>query len=91
MGGFVNRFAWLVIASLMVGCVSGPQYASAASSLGSECKNGFDEAKAKIKGISDRAKKQQAVALEKGAFTDMKSGEYQNCLANRKQINTFAQ
>jgi hypothetical protein len=91
MGGFMNRFAWLVIASLMVGCVSGPQCASAASSLGSECKNGFDEAKAKIKGMSDPAKKQQALALEKGAFTDMKSGEYQNCLDKLKQINTLAQ
>ena len=88
----MNRFAWLVIASLMVSCVSGgAQYASAASSLGSECKNGFDEAKAKIKGISDPAKKQQAIALAKGAFTDMKSGEYQNCLNKLKQINTLAQ
>ncbi len=80
----MNRIAWLVIASLMVGCVSGAQYATAASSLGSECKNGFDEAKAKIKGISDPAKKQQAIALAKGAFTDMKSGEYQNCLNKLK-------
>jgi hypothetical protein len=37
------------------------------------------------------AKKQQAMALEKGAFTDMKSGEYQNCLDKLKQINTLAQ
>ena len=87
----MNRFACLVIASLIVGCVSGPQFASAASSLGSECKNGFDEAKAKIKGISDPTKKQQAIALEKAAFTDMKSGEYQNCLEKLKQINTLTQ
>ena len=87
----MNRFAWLVVASLVVGCVSGPHYASAASSLGSECKNGFDEAKGRIKGISDPAKKQQAIALEKAAFTDMKSGEYQNCLDKLKQINTLTQ
>ena len=87
----MKRYMWVVIAALMICGVSGPRYASAASSLGSECKNGFDEAKAKIKGISDPAKKQQAMALEKGVFTDMKSGEYQNCLDKLKQINTLAQ
>ena len=87
----MNRFVWLVVTALVVCGISGPQHASAGSSLGSECKNGFDEAKGKIKGISDPAKKQQAIALAKGAFTDMKSGEYQSCLDKVKQINTLAQ
>ena len=48
-------------------------------------------AKEEIKGISDPTKKQQATTLEKGAFTDLKSGEYQNCLDKLKQIKTLAQ
>jgi len=67
---------------------SGPQ-SFAASSLGSECKNGFDEAKVEIKAMSDPAKKQQAQTLARGAFTDMKSGEYQNCLDKLKQIKAL--
>ena len=63
----------------------------AASSLGSECKTEFDQVRPQIKAMSDPAKKQQAAALAKGAFTDMKSGEYQNCLDKLKQIKALLQ
>jgi hypothetical protein len=46
-------------------------------------------ARAEIKAMSDQAKKQQAQSLARGAFTDMKSGEYQNCLGKLKEIKTL--
>ena len=82
------RSVLLVILALMFCIASGPQ-SFAASSLGSECKNGFDEAKVEIKAMSDPAKKQQAQTLARGAFTDMKSGEYQNCLDKLKRIKAL--
>ena len=88
----MKQFKWgVVVAALVVCVVNGPRYAAAGSSLGSECKNGIAVAKEEIKGISDPTKKQQATTLEKGAFTDLKSGEYQNCLDKLKQIKTLAQ
>jgi hypothetical protein len=84
----VKRFELVAISALTLCMANGPQ-SFAASSLGSECKNGFDEAKVEIKALSDPAKKQEAQALAKGAFTDMKSGEYQNCLDKLKQIKAL--
>ena len=85
----MKRFVRVLIPGLMF-CVASGSQSFAASSLGSECKNGFDEARAEIKAMSDQAKKQQAQSLARGAFTDMKSGEYQNCLDKLKQIKTLA-
>jgi hypothetical protein len=88
----MKQLKWGVVgAALLVCVVNGPRYAAAGSSLGSECKNSFAVAKEEIKGISDPTRKQQATTLEKGAFTDLKSGEYQNCLDKLKQIKTLAQ
>ena len=84
----MKRFVWALMTGLMF-CVASGSQSFAASSLGSECKNGFDEARAEIKAMSDQAKKQQAQSLARGAFTDMKSGEYQNCLDKLKQIKTL--
>jgi hypothetical protein len=70
-------------------CVANAAQSFAASSLGSECKNGFDEANTKIEAMSDPAKKHQAQTLARGAFTDLKSGEYQNCLDRLKQIKAL--
>jgi hypothetical protein len=87
-GGRVKRIISVLIPALMLCGANGPQ-SFAASSLGSECKNGFNTLKAEINSISDPAKKQQAQTLAKGAFTDMKSGEYQNCLDKLKQIQAL--
>src|SRR5215469_9575858 len=88
-GGRMKRLILLLIPALMLGVAIAAQ-SFAASSLGSECKNGFDEAKVEIKAMSDPAKKQQAQTLARGAFTDLKSGEYQNCLDKLKQIKALA-
>jgi hypothetical protein len=85
----MKRLILVVIPALIL-CVANAAQSFAASSLGSECKNGFTEAKAEIKAMSDPAKKQQAQALARGAFTDLKSGEYQNCLDKLQQIKTLA-
>jgi hypothetical protein len=87
-GGRVKRFIWVLIPALMLCGANGPQ-SLAGSSLGTECKTGFDAVRPEIKNISDPAKKQQAQSLAKGAFTDMKSGEYQNCLDKLKQIRAL--
>ena len=86
----MKRFLCVAVAAFMLGTAIVPM-SFAASSLGSECKTGFDEVRPQIKAMSDPAKKQQAAALAKGAFTDMKSGEYQNCLNKLKQIKVLLQ
>jgi len=85
----MRRFVRALALALAL-CVSSHPQGFAASSLGTECKNGFDLAKTEIKAMSDPAKKQQAVALAKGAFTDLKSGEYQNCLTKLQQIKALS-
>jgi hypothetical protein len=87
-GGTMNRFAWALIPALMSCVANGPE-SLAGSSLGTECKNGFNTVKAEINSISDPAKKQQAQTLARGAFTDLKSGEYQNCMDKLKQIKAL--
>ena len=52
----MKRFVWVLIPGLMF-CVASGSQSFAASSLGSECKNGFDEARAEIKAMSDQAQK----------------------------------
>ena len=42
-----------------------------------------------IKAVSDPAKKQQAQALARGAFADLKSGGYQNCLDKLRRIKAL--
>lgn len=84
----MKRFAWALIPILMLSAISAsPGFA--ASSLGSECKNGFDEARPQIKTMSDPTKKQETEALAKGAYSDLKSGEYQNCLGKMKRIKAL--
>jgi hypothetical protein len=85
----MRRFVLVLIPVLIVYLVGG-SYNIAYANLGSECRSGRDAAKAKIAAISDPAKKQQAQQLEKAAYTDLISGEYQNCLDKLKQIDALA-
>jgi hypothetical protein len=84
----VKRIISVLIPALMLCAANGPQ-SLAGSSLGTECKTCFDAVRPEIKNISDPGKKQQAQTLAKGAFTDVKSGEYQNCLDKLKQIKAL--
>lgn len=86
----MKRIVYAAVSILMLGAISVPS-SFAASSLGSECKNGFDEVRPQIKAMSDPAKKQKAQSLAKGAYIDLKSGEYQNCLDKLKQIKVLLQ
>jgi hypothetical protein len=86
----VKRVSWALAAALML-CLASSVSSLAASSLGSECKTGFDEVRPQIKAMSDPTKKQQAQKLAMGAYTNMKSGEYQDCLDKLKQIKTLLQ
>ena len=47
------------------------------------------DTKTKIEAMSNRATKRQAKALAQDATTDMKSGEYQNCVDKLQQIKTL--
>ena len=87
-GGRIKRFILVLIPALML-CVANAAQSFAASSVESDCKNGLNEAKTKIEAMSNRATKRQAKALAKDASTDMKSGEYQNCVAKLEQIKTL--
>jgi hypothetical protein len=84
----MKRLILVVIPVLML-CVANAAQSFAASSVESECKNGIKEAKTKIEAMSNRATKRQARALAKDASTDMKSGEYQNCVDKLEQIKTL--
>ena len=84
----MKRLILVVIPALML-CVANAAQSFAASSVESECKNGLQDAKTKIEAMSNRAIKRQAKALAQDASTDMKSGEYQNCLDKLQQIKTL--
>jgi hypothetical protein len=84
----MKRLILVVITALML-CVANAAQSFAASSVESECKNGLQDAKTKIEAMSNRATKRQAKALAQDAATDMKSGEYQNCLDKLQQIKTL--
>jgi hypothetical protein len=43
-----------------------------------------------IKAMSDPAEKQQAQAIARGAFADLKSGRYQNCLDKLGRIKALS-
>ena len=87
-GGRIKRFILVLIPALML-CVANAAQSFAASSVESDCKNGLKEAKTKIEAMSNRATKRQAKALAQDATTDMKSGEYQNCVDKLQQIKTL--
>ena len=84
----MKRLILGVIPALML-CVANAAQSFAASSVESECENGLQEAKTKIEAMSNRAIKRQAQALARDASTDMKPGEYQNCLDKLQQIKTL--
>ena len=84
----MKRLILVVIPALML-CIANAAQSFAASSVESECKNGLQDAKTKIEAMSNRAIKRQAQALARDASTDMKSGEYQNCLDKLQQIKAL--
>jgi hypothetical protein len=80
---------FLVAIPVSMLCLANAAQSVAASPVASECKTGIKEAKIKIKAMSNRATKRQAQTLAKEASTDMKSGEYQNCVNKLEQIRTL--
>lgn len=63
---------------------------SRAVSTGAQCKEGLTRSLETISGIGDASKKQMAQELRRHAYTDLKSGEYQDCLDKLAKIDALA-
>ena len=87
----MKRIAFLLVLLFAIGSFH-PARSYASSNPDAEaCHHGIDGDRAKVAGISDPAKKAEAVGDLKAAYGDEMAGKYADCLGQLKAVEALMQ